>query len=223
VLVEAFASGDLGCVGVIGEADYGDARVWTHQERTRTMNWNASSLSAGQRSGSTDAFRVRSFRAGDRAKILRLHAAAAPGGSVDCDCALKIDQIEEKYFRRPQDHFWVAESGDLIIGTVGICVHDENVAHLHCLRAIDDSSDHVIRKALVHVAAGHAHEHGCLKLVVHPPNVPVDIERAAEFLHRLGFEFSRHREIEHQPVFEFYLNLYERPELGPYDGAAYSA
>jgi len=48
----------------------------------------------------------------------------------------------------------------------------------------------------------------------------VDIERAAEFLHRLGFEFSRHREVENQPVFEFYLNLYERPELGPYDRAA---
>ncbi|HSZ54691.1 MAG TPA: GNAT family N-acetyltransferase [Tepidisphaeraceae bacterium] len=184
------------------------------------MNRNFSLWSADERPGLPDAFLVRSFQADDRAQILRLHGAAAPSGSVDCDCASKIDQIEEKYFRRPQDHFWVAEAGGRIVGTVGVCVQDGNVAHLHCLRAIDDSTDHVIRRALVQVAAGHAHEHGCLKLVVHPPNVPVDIERAAEFLHRLGFEFSRHREVENQPVFEFYLNLYERPELGPYDRAA---
>ena len=184
------------------------------------MNENFSLLSAEERPGLPVAFLVRSFQGGDREQILRLHAAVAPTGSVDCDCESKIDQIEEKYFRRPQDHFWVAEAGGRIVGTVGICVHDENVAHLHCLRAVDDTTDHVIRRALVQVAAGHAHEHGCLKLVVHPQNVPVDIERAAEFLHRLGFEFSRHREVEKEPVFEFYLNLYERPELGSYDRAA---
>jgi hypothetical protein len=39
-------------------------------------------------------------------------------------------------------------------------------------------------------------------------------------LHRLGFEFSRHREVENQPVLEFYLNLYERPELLPSEEAA---
>jgi ribosomal protein S18 acetylase RimI-like enzyme len=77
--------------------------------------------------------------------------------------------------------------------------------------------DHAIRKALVQVAASHAHEHGCLKLVVH---AEVDLGRAVEFLHRLGFEFSRHREVEKQPVLEFYLNLYERPELGPWEAAA---
>jgi hypothetical protein len=51
--------------------------------------------------------------------------------------------------------------------------------------------------------------------VVHAPDGQVDIGRAATFLHRLGFEFSRHREIEERAVLEFYLNLYERPELGP--------
>jgi N-acetylglutamate synthase-like GNAT family acetyltransferase len=140
-----------------------------------------------------------------------LHGAVAAIDSVDCDCTVSIDRIEENYLSRPQDHFWVAESHGEIIGTVGLCVH-EDVAHLHCLRAVDDSLDHVVRKSLVRVAAGHAHHHGCLKLVVH---AQVDVGRAAEFLHRLGFEFSRHREVDKWPVAEFYLNLYERPELGP--------
>ena len=39
-------------------------------------------------------------------------------------------------------------------------------------------------------------------------------EKAAAFLHRLGFEFSRHREKAGEAALEFYLNLYQRPELG---------
>jgi N-acetylglutamate synthase-like GNAT family acetyltransferase len=182
------------------------------------MNKNSSSSEAYERGRSFDTFLVRSFQAADRAQILRLHAAVASSGSVDCDCAMNINQIEEKYFRRPQDHFWVAEARGQIVGTVAICVHDEDVAHLYCLRAVDSSMDHIIRRGLVQVAASHAHHHGCLKLVVHAPDQQMDIGRAAEFLHRLGFEFSRHRQVEKRPVLEFYLNLYERPELAPDEG-----
>lgn len=160
---------------------------------------------------------VRSFRATDRPQILRLHEALAPDASVDCQCAVKIEQIEEKYFRRPQDHFWVAEAEGQIVGTVAICMHERDVAHLTCLRAIEGSTAQDIRKSLVQVAAGHAHRHGCLKLVLHAQ--VADTGRAAEFLHRLGFEFSQHRKIDKRPVLEFYLNLYERPELIPFDPA----
>ena len=74
-----------------------------------------------------------------------------------------------------------------------------------------------VRKGLVQVAANHAHLNGFLKLILH---AQVDVGRAAEFLHRLRFLFSRQREVEAQPVLEFYLNLYERPELLPSEDAA---
>ena len=184
------------------------------------MNTNSSSSEGYEHGHSFDTFLVRSFKATDQLQVMQLHAATAPSDFVDCDCAANIDEIEEKYFRRPQDHFWVAEALGRIVGTVAICVHDDNVAHLYCLRAVDESVDHPIRKGLVRVAASHAHHHECLKLVVYAPDRQVDIARAAEFLHRLGFEFSRHREVAKRPVLEFYLNLYERPELLPYEGAA---
>ena len=174
------------------------------------------SASAALASG---AFLVRSYRAADRQQVLLLHAMV-PMDSVDCDCVTSIDRIEEVYFSHPQDHFWVAEALGRIVGTVAIYVHDDGVAHLYCLRAVDDSADHAIRRGLVRVAASHAHHHGCLKLVVHAPDPEVDIGRAAEFLHRLGFEFSRHRQVEKRPVLEFYLNLYERPELLAPEGTA---
>jgi N-acetylglutamate synthase-like GNAT family acetyltransferase len=184
------------------------------------MNTNSSSSQGYKHSHSFDTFLVRSFQAADRLPVTQLHAATAPSGFADCDCAANIDVIEQKYFRRPQDHFWVAEAQGRIVGTVAIYVHDDNVAHLNCLRAVDESVEHTIRKGLVRVAASHAHHHGCLKLVVHAPDPQVDVGRATEFLHRLGFEFSRHRQVEKRSVLEFYLNLYERPELLPYEEAA---
>jgi N-acetylglutamate synthase-like GNAT family acetyltransferase len=185
------------------------------------MNTHSSSAEGYEPSHSFDTFQIRSFRAADQLQVMQLHAATAPAGFVNCDCAAKIDKIEEKYFRRPQDHFWVAEALGRIVGTVAIYVHEDNVAHLYCLRAVAESVERPIRKSLVRVAANHAHHHDCLKLVVHAPDPQMDIGRAAEFLHRLGFEFSRHREVENRPVLEFYLNLYERPELSPYyEGAS---
>ncbi len=156
-----------------------------------------------------DAFQVRSYQAADRAQVLQLHAAVAVD-AADCDCATNIDQIEEQYFRRPEDHFWVADAQGRIVGTVAICMHDQAVGHVHCLRAIDAAEDFSIRRNLVQVAASHARTHGCLKLVIH---ARADVTRAAQFLHRLGFEFSRQREIEKQSILEFYLNLYQPPEL----------
>jgi N-acetylglutamate synthase-like GNAT family acetyltransferase len=179
------------------------------------MNMHSSSSEGYEHGRSFDTLLVRSFQPSDRLALLRLHAAAAPSGFVDCDCATNIDLIEETYFRRPQDHFWVAEARGEIVGTIGICMHDENVAHVYCLRTVDNLRDDLIRRGLVQVAATHAHQQGCLKLVVHSPNAQVDIGRATTFLHQLGFEFSRHREIDQRAVLEFYLNLYERPELAP--------
>src|SRR5882724_6030770 len=131
------------------------------------MNTHSSFSEGNEYGHSSDTFLVRSFQTADRLQVLRLHAATAPSDVVDRDCATNIDEIEETYFRRPQAHFWVAESLGRIVGTVAIYVHDDNVAHLYCLRAVDDSVDHPIRRGLVRVAASHAHHHGCLKLVVH--------------------------------------------------------
>ena len=46
-------------------------------------------------------------------------------------------------------------------------------------------------------------------------HAPREVEqRVAAYCHQLGFELSRTRELDGVHVLEFYLNLYERPELG---------
>jgi N-acetylglutamate synthase-like GNAT family acetyltransferase len=153
---------------------------------------------------------IRCFQIADRLQIMRLYMGV-PLDSDGYECPTESEQIEEKYFRRPQDHFWVADAHGHISGTIAIRTDDQHVALMSCLQAVDDSADHIIRRSLVQAAANHARRHGCLKLVV---CADVDVVYIAWLLHQVGFEFSRHRKIQHQSILEFYLNLYEPPELG---------
>ena len=88
------------------------------------MNTRSLLLEEYEHGHSSDTFLVRSFNGADKLQVMQLHAATAPSGFVNCDCAANIDKIEEKYFRRPQDHFWVAEALGRIVGTVAIYVQD---------------------------------------------------------------------------------------------------
>jgi predicted N-acetyltransferase YhbS len=125
------------------------------------------------------------------------------------------ERIRES-FGSERERFLVAEAGDgRIVGTVALVEARPDVAHLHWLR-VDPrwQADLRVVRALRRAAAEHAREVGLLKIALHAPAAVED--RVASFYHRLGFELSRTREIEGVHVLEFYLNLYERPEL---DGA----
>ena len=90
---------------------------FTLLEDNGLMNTSSSSSEGYEHGHSFDTFLVRRFQAADQQQVMQLHAAAVPGGVVDCDCAAKIDEIEEKYFRRPQDHFLGCRSYE-----AGLCV-----------------------------------------------------------------------------------------------------
>ena len=157
-----------------------------------------------------EEFVVRSFRPEDREKVIALHREGT-AASLCCDCN-PDDSVEQSYLDRKHGHFWVAERHGKVIGTLALLLEtEEEVAHLHCLRVTSEWADvPAVRKQLIKTAATHARDHGSLKLVLH---ANVHEEKAAAFLHRLGFEFSRHREVDGSPALEFYLNLYQRPEF----------
>ncbi|HUO08430.1 MAG TPA: GNAT family N-acetyltransferase [Phycisphaerae bacterium] len=153
---------------------------------------------------------VRSFRPEDLDEVISLKQCGAR--MLCCDCETDFANITKTYFNRAHNHFWVAESQGKVVGTLALVVDEEVIAHLHCLLVAGDWNEgHVVRRRLIRVAASHARDHGSLKLVLH---ANVNEHRAAAYLHRLGFEFSRHREVNGKPALEFYLNLYQRPELG---------
>jgi ribosomal protein S18 acetylase RimI-like enzyme len=153
---------------------------------------------------------IRTFRQDDLDQIKSLSANGA--NSLCCDCPTDFNNITQTYFGRPHDHFWVADLHGKVIGTLALLVEKEQeIAHLHCLLVAPEWGDgHKVRRRLVREAATHARDHGSLKLIFH---ANLNEQRVAAYLHRLGFEFSRHREVNGKPALEFYLNLYQHPEL----------
>ena len=129
------------------------------------------------------------YRQGFAPRVLRL----APGGSHEFDA--------------------VSDDGR-IVGTLAVVEAQPDVGHLHWLR-VDPQwqrPDFAVVRALRRAAAEHARDVGLLKLAMHVPSEREGL--VASYCHQLGFELSRAREVEGVHVLEFYLNLYERPELG---------
>jgi ribosomal protein S18 acetylase RimI-like enzyme len=162
--------------------------------------------------------RLRSYHARDRRDVLRLYHHGRLMGVPDLqDAASDLDQIEDVYLKRPQDHFWVAELNDQIIGSIAIKEDETRIAHVRRLRvdaAWKTWNDGEIARVLIRKATHHARQHDCLKIVLH---TPVDDQRAIAFLHEVGFEFARTREVGGRHLLEFYVNLYVRVD-GPIPG-----
>ena len=156
-----------------------------------------------------DAY-VRSFRAADQPAARRLYREGLLAGEVDPnDAAADMEDIAVAYLRRPQDHFWVADAGMRVVGTVALTIDERQVGHLCRLRVAPGWQDSdYIASLLVEAATAHAREHACLMLVLH---TRMDDNRAVALLHRLGFQFSRSRDVRGRHLLEFYLNLYYAP------------
>jgi N-acetylglutamate synthase-like GNAT family acetyltransferase len=155
---------------------------------------------------------IRPASIDDKPQIERLFQAGLLPGHVDYESE-RADRIRRS-LGSARERFLVAETPDgKIIGTIAIIEASPDVGHLHWLRVDPQwQSDRKIARLLGRAAAEHARAVGLLKLAMHaPPDVE---QRIASYYHRLGFELSRTREIDGVHVLEFYLNLYEKPELG---------
>jgi N-acetylglutamate synthase-like GNAT family acetyltransferase len=101
-----------------------------------------------------------------------------------------------------------------VIGTVALAEVSRDVGCLQCLRVAPGwQVDRRVARCLIQAATAHARATGFLKLVVEAP-AAIQPQVVSNF-RLLGFEFSRSREVGGTNVLEFYLNLYERPQLRP--------
>jgi N-acetylglutamate synthase-like GNAT family acetyltransferase len=188
-----------------------------------SFQWSELPSTSPDRLASTNAARdilIRSYLPSDYPRAIRLHregrltGAPGPRGLGE-----DFGQIEEIYLKRPQDHFWIAEVHGEVMAMVGVREEEPQIAHVRRLR-VDPSCDDLLRSELAHIlirkAAEHAREHELLKLVLH---APINDEEAAAFLHQLGFEFNRAKELDGRHLLEFYLNFYERIEPPPGRGS----
>jgi N-acetylglutamate synthase-like GNAT family acetyltransferase len=154
---------------------------------------------------------LRTYHVRDRSDVHRLYHEGLLAGIPDpLDSTTDLDRIDDVYLKRPQDHFWVAEANGEVIGTIAILKDDNQIGHVRRLR-VDPFwklwRGGEIARVLIQKATDHAREYDCLKLVLH---TPVNDDQAIAFLHQLGFEYSRARELRGRHLLEFYLNIYLR-------------
>jgi N-acetylglutamate synthase-like GNAT family acetyltransferase len=157
-----------------------------------------------------DPFVIRNFRQDDQPEARRLYRGGLLIGQIDpYDEATDLEHIEEVYIHRPPNHFWVAEAGEAVIGTIAMLQENRDIAHVRRLRVAQAwQLDWRVAVRLVQVATAHARDNGFLKLILH---TPVDDRRAVPLLQRLGLEFARTRKVHDRQVLEFYLSLYSTP------------
>ncbi len=165
-------------------------------------------------SKSAEPYSVRTFSESDAATVARLsREGLRRPGQVGHDSQPR-DLIAQAYLAPGREHFWVAEDGDEVIGTVALAEVSRDVGCLQWLRVAPAwQADSRVALRLVQTATAHARAMGFLKLVIEASDA-VQPE-VVSYFHLLGFEFSRSREVGGTNVLEFYLNLYERPQLPP--------
>jgi N-acetylglutamate synthase-like GNAT family acetyltransferase len=156
---------------------------------------------------------LRSYDAKDKQEVFRLNRLGLLAGVPDpLDPVTDLADIEDVYFKRPQDHFWVAEIKDHVIASIAIREHEPQVAHVRRLR-VDPAwktwRGGKVAEVLIAKATHHARQHDCLKVVLH---TPVNYMWAVSLLRHLGFEYARERGLGGRKVLEFYSNLYAQPE-----------
>ena len=158
-----------------------------------------------------DPILIRPASLADRTQVERLFDEGLLPGHVDYESE-RADRIRVA-LGSERERFFVAEIDGRIVGTIAVVEASPDVGHLHWLRVAPEfQGDLTVARRLARAAAEHARDVGLLKLAVHAP--PAAEPRIAAYYHRLGFEFSRTRDIAGVHVLEFYLNFYDRPELG---------
>jgi hypothetical protein len=156
---------------------------------------------------------VRTFAESDAATVERLSRDGLRPGHDGHD-SKEAGRIAQAYLASEREHFWVAEADGEVIGTVALAEVSPDVGCLQWLRVARAwQTDRRVARRLVQVATAHAHAMGFLKLVIDAPSAIQP--QVVSYFRLLGFEFSRSREVGGTNVLEFYLNLYERPQLLP--------
>jgi len=160
-----------------------------------------------------DPIAVRTFTQRDATMVERLSREGLLPGLVGCD-PQHSGRAAQSYLASTREHFWVAEVDRGLIGTVALAQVTRDISCLHCLRVAPPwQADGVVARRLVGVATAHARAVGFLKLILEAP--PTVQPQVVSYFGLLGFQFSRTREVDGKNNIEFYVNLYQRPQLPP--------
>jgi N-acetylglutamate synthase-like GNAT family acetyltransferase len=156
---------------------------------------------------------VRLYQPQDKPQVNRLYEEGMLAGQVDPrDTAADIDNIADAYFSDSRDSFWVAQANAEVIGTIAVAHELEHTAQVRRLRVDKAWQPTTVASDLIKTALSHCRHAGYLKVVFE-----TRFERTAtvDLFQRLGFHYTRARNVFDKELLEFYLNLYKSQHPDP--------
>lgn len=167
-------------------------------------------------------YTIRRYTEGDEADVKRLAVKGLLPGHLDhSDESTPADPHGSSAGRPTPDSFWIVESAARVVGTVALLDDQDRTGRLLQLRVARDwNADAHVSRMLVRAAVECARSRGLLKVNIESPGFaspqPGESEPSiVQYLRSLGFEYARTHEKAGRTVLEFYLNLYEQPDIGP--------
>jgi ribosomal protein S18 acetylase RimI-like enzyme len=154
---------------------------------------------------------IRTYQPSDHGAVRRLFVEGRLVGAISPnDTGADMDNIESEYLGRDGAHFWVAQSGDEIVGMVGVAEDEPDIAQIRRLRVKPECQGQTgVAAKLMETAISFCRHHGYLKVVL---DTAFETRPAIETFDRFAFHHDRTRSIGGKEVLEFYLDLYHQPK-----------
>lgn len=149
---------------------------------------------------------IRSFEPRDHPAVKALYRDGLLGGRIAMnDTGYDIDDVRHAYMDAPGSHFWVAEGGGEVVGTIGVQQLDAGIGEIRRLRVRGDMRRRGIGSKLLERALEFCRDEGLLKVTL---DTWVEREPALRLFQKFRFRHDKTRENDGKQLLFFYLDLY---------------
>lgn len=157
----------------------------------------------------SDRLVVRTYAEADHPAIEHLYTNGLLAGQIAAnDTGADIENIDEAYFQRETDHFWVADVEGKVVGMIGVAQDTQHKAEIRRLRVDREWQQTDMAERLLETALKHCKHHGFLKIVL---DTRFDPDEALDLFDKVGFQHTRTKNTTDKDLLEFYLDLYRQP------------
>lgn len=155
----------------------------------------------------SNPYRIRSFQSKDRKACRRLYTQELLGTCLaPNDTGWDMDNIDEVYMRKPQNHFWVAVTDkDEVVGMLGVQHHEAGVGEVRRLRVVAAHRRKSLVVSLLETALRFCQQRGDVKVTL---DTVMDKEIAMPLFEKFHFRYHSSKQVGEKELLYFYVDLY---------------
>ena len=153
-------------------------------------------------------FKIRSFAPKDLAACRLLYTdGMISGGIAPNDTGWDIDNLDQVYMHKPENHFWVATTAKgEVVGMLGVQHHETGVGEIRRLRVHRKHRRRGIGGALLETALRFCQQKGDVKVTL---DTVMDKSIAMPVFEKFHFRLQNTKQVGEKELLYFYLDLYK--------------